>query len=81
MLLCHAECFSVGELSHLSKSSTMSLCKACLDCGDMVHIRKVNCSCGHAFVAKHNKHLLTPTRKHTLRSFRAIETDGKSCRS
>ena len=29
----------------------------------MVHIRKVNCSCGHVFV---DKNLLTPSRKHTL---------------
>ena len=44
----------------------------------LVHIRKVSCSCGHMFVAKHNKHLLTPSRKHTLRSFRAIETVEKA---
>ena len=34
---------------------------------------KVSSSCDHVFdVAKH-KHLLTPSRKHTLHSFRAIE--------
>ena len=44
----------------------------------MVHIRKVSCSCGHVFVAKHNKYLLTPSRKHTLHSFRAIETVEKA---
>ena len=37
--------------------------------------RKVSCSCGHVFV---DKHLLTPSRKHTLRSFRAIETVEKA---
>ena len=41
----------------------------------LVHIRKVSCSCGHVFV---DKHLLTPSRKHTLRSFRAIETVEKA---
>ena len=40
-------------LSHLSKSSSMPLCKACPGCGGMVHIRKVSCSCSHVFVAKH----------------------------
>ena len=55
-----------------------SLIKACPGCGGMVHIRKVSCSCGHVFVAKHNKHLLTPSRKHTLHSFRAIETVEKA---
>ena len=49
--------FPVGELSHLSKSSSMPLSKACPDCGGMVHIRKVNCFCGHVFVAKHNKYI------------------------
>ena len=44
------------EHSSLSKSSGMPLCKACPDCGGIVHIRKVSCSCGHVFVAKHNKH-------------------------
>ena len=73
-----SERFPVGELSHLSKSSSMPLCKACPGCGGMVHIRKVSCSCGHVFVAKQNKRLLTSSRKHTLRSFRAIETDEKS---
>ena len=32
----------------------------------------------HVFVAKHNKHLLTPSRKYTLRSFRATETVEKA---
>ena len=44
---CVSERFTVGELSHLSKSSSMPLCKACPGCGGMVHIRKVSCSCGH----------------------------------
>ena len=44
----------------------------------MVHNRTVSCSCGHVFVAKLNKHLLTPSRKHTLCSFRAIETVEKA---
>ena len=52
----------------------MPLCKACPGCGGMVHIRKVSCSCGHVFVAKH----LTPSRKHTLHSSRAIETVEKA---
>ena len=52
--------------------------KACPGCDGMVHIRKVSCSCGHVFVAKHNKHLLTPSIKHTLHSFRAIETVEKA---
>ena len=43
----------------------------------MVHIRKAGCSCDHVFVAKH-KYLLTPSRKHTLHSFRAIETVEKA---
>ena len=81
---------------HLSKISSMPLCKTCPGCGGMVHNRKVSCSCGHVllqnvvslvyirkvkcycghvFVAKHNKHLLTPNIKHTLRRSRAIETD------
>ena len=54
----------------------MPLCKACHGCGGMVHIRKLSCSCGHVF-AKH-KHLLTPSRKHTLHSFRATETVEKA---
>ena len=51
--------FTVGELSHLSKSSSKPLCKVCPGCGGMVHIKKVSRSCGHVFVAKHtcNKHL------------------------
>ena len=56
-----SERFPVGELPHLTKSSSMPLCKACRGCGGMVHIRKVSCLCGHVFVAKHNKH---PSRKH-----------------
>ena len=66
-----SERFPVGELSHRSKSSSMPLCKACPGCGGMIHIRKVSCSCGHVFLAKQNKRLLTSSRKHTLRSFRA----------
>ena len=31
-----SERFPVGELSHLSKSASMPLCKACPDCGGMV---------------------------------------------
>ena len=46
--------FPVGELSRLFKQA---LCNACPGCGGMIHIRKVSCSCGHVFVAKHNKHL------------------------
>ena len=64
-------------LSHLSKSSSNPLCKACPGCGGMVHIRKVSCSCDHVFVAKH-KQLLSPSRKHTLHSSRAIETVEKA---
>ena len=67
---CVSERFTVGELSHLPKSSSKPLCKACPGCGGMVHIRKVSCSCGHVFVA--NQHL------YTLRSFRAIETVDKA---
>ena len=65
-----SERFTVGELSHLPKSSSKPLCKACRGCGGKVHIRKVSLSrsCGHVFV---DKHLLTLSRKHTLRSFRA----------
>ena len=37
--------------------SSKPLCNACPGCGGMVHIRKVSCSCGHVFVAKHKKHL------------------------
>ena len=55
----------------------MPLCKASPGCGGMVHIRKVSCSCGHVFVAKH-KQLLTPSRKHTLHSSGAIETVEKT---
>ena len=53
-------CVPVGELSQASL-----LCNVCPGCGGMVHIRKVSCSCGRVFVAKHNKHL-------TLHSFRAM---------
>ena len=73
-----SERFTVGELSHLPKTSSKPLCKACPGCGVMVYIRKVSCSCGHVFAAKHNKHLLPPSRKYTLRSFRAIETVEKA---
>ena len=52
--------FPVGESSQASL-----LCNVCPGCGGMVHIRKVSCSCGRVFVAKHNKHL-------TLHSFRAM---------
>ena len=44
--------FSVGEISHLSKISSMPLCKACPGCGGMV---KVSCSCGHMFITKRSK--------------------------
>ena len=57
-----SERFPVGELSHLPKSSSKPLCKACPGCGGMVHIRKVSCSCGHVFVTKHNRHLLTSSK-------------------
>ena len=38
------------------------------------------CSCGNVFVAKHNKHLLTPSRKHrlVLHIFRDIQTVEKA---
>ena len=66
-----AERFTVGELSHLPKSSSKPLCKACCPGrGGMVHLSLKGS--GHVFVANHNKHLLTPSRKHTLRSFGAI---------
>ena len=32
--------FTVGELSHLPKSSSKPLCKACHGCGGMVHIER-----------------------------------------
>ena len=59
----------------------MPLCKACPGCGCMVHIRKVSCSCGHVFITKCSKPRLTArscSRKHTMSSFRAIETDEKA---
>ena len=65
-------------MSHLPKCVSKLLCKACPGCEGMVHIRKVSCSCSYVFVAKHNKHLLTQSRKHTLRSFRDIETVEKA---
>ena len=76
-----SEHFSVGALSHFSKISSMLLCKACPGCGGMVYIRKVSCSCGHVFITKCSKPRLTArsgSRKHTLSSFRAIETDEKA---
>ena len=76
-----SEHFSVGALTHFSKISSMPLCKACPGCGGMVHIRKVSCSCGHVFISKCSKPHLTATsgsRKHTMSSFRAIETDEKA---
>ena len=57
----HVLFFQSYILSHLPKSSSKPLCKACPGCGGMVRIKRVSCSCGHVFVAKHNKHLLTPT--------------------
>ena len=75
------ERFSVGALSHFSKISSMPLCKACPGCGGMVHIKKVSCSCGHVFITKCSKPRLTArsgSRKHTMSSFRAIETDEKT---
>ena len=45
-----SEHFPIDELSHLPKSSSKPLCKACPGCGGMVHIRMVSCSCGHVFV-------------------------------
>ena len=63
-------------MSHLPKSSSKPLCKACPGCGGMVRRNfKVSCSCGHVFV---DKHLLNPSRKHTLRSFRATQTVEKA---
>ena len=73
-----SECFSVGEISHLSKISSMPLCKACPGCGGMVNVRKVSCSCGHVYFTKRSKPRLTAksgSRKHTMSSFRALETD------
>ena len=67
---CVSERFTIGELSHLPKSSSKPLCKTCPGRGGMVHLRKVGCSCGHVFVANHNKHLLESM--HILRSFGAI---------
>ena len=51
--------FSVGEISLLSKISSVPLCKACPGCGGMVNIRKVSCSCGHMFITKRSKPRLT----------------------
>ena len=76
-----SECFSVGKISHLSKISSMPLCKECLGCGGMVHIRKASCSCGHVFITKRRKSRLTArsdTRKHAMSSFRAIERHEKA---
>ena len=76
-----SERFCVGEISHLSKISSMPLCKACPGCGGMVNIRKVSCSCGHVFVTKRSKPRLTArssTRKQAMSSFRAIERDEKA---
>ena len=70
-----SERFTVGELSHLSKSLCKPLCKACPGCGGMVHIRKEV-----VLVAMCLLQSITSTfRKHTLRrSFRAIETVEKA---
>ena len=81
--VCHAESerFSVGEISHLSKISSMPLCKACPGCGGMVNVGKVSCSCGHVFITKRSKPRLTAksgSRKHTMSSFRALETDEQA---
>ena len=76
-----SERFSVGEISHLSKISSMPLCKACPGCGGMVNVRKVSCSCGHVFITKRSKPRLTAksgSRKHTMSSFRALETDEQA---
>ena len=76
-----SERFSVGEISHLSKISSMPLCKVCPGCGGMVNVRKVSCSCGHVFITKHSKPRLTAksgSRKHTMSSFRALETDEQA---
>ena len=76
-----SERFSVGEISHLSKISSMPLCKACPGCGGMVNVRKVSCSCGHVFITKRSKPRLTAksgSRKHTTSSFRALETDEQA---
>ena len=73
-----SERFSVGEISHLSKISSMPLCKACPGSGGMV---KVSCSCGHVFITKRSKPCLTAksgSRKHTMSSFRALETDEQA---
>ena len=76
-----SERFSVGEISHFSKISSMPLHKACPGCGGMVNIRKVSCSSGHVFVTKRSKPRLTArssTRKQAMSSFRAIERDEKA---
>ena len=54
-----SERFSIGEISLLSKISSMPLCKACPGCGGMVNIRKVSCSCGHVFITTRSKPRLT----------------------
>ena len=53
----------------------MPLCKAYSGCGGMVHIRKLSCSCGHVFVAKH-KQLLTPSSCKFKK--RALETEEEA---
>ena len=76
-----SERFSVGEISHLSKISSMHLCKACPGCGGMVNVRKVSCSCGYVFITKRSKPRLTAksgSRKHTMSSFGALETDEQA---
>ena len=59
----------------------MLLSKPCPSCGGVVTVRKTNCSCGHVFVAKRDKPVLTTrsaSRKHTMSNFIALETRKES---
>ena len=79
--MAESECFSIGEISHLSKISSMPLCKACPGCGGIVNVRKVSCSCGRVFITKRSKPRLTAksgSRKRTMSSFRALETNEQA---
>ena len=47
----------------------------------MINVRKVSCSCGHVFITKRSKPHLTAksgSKKHTMSSFRALETDEQA---
>ena len=74
----HSERFSVGAFLSDFKHAFM---QGVSWFGGMVHIRKVSCSFGHVFITKCSKPRLTArscSRKHTMSSFRAIETDEKA---